>query len=91
MAIPLLETCAIAGKDITADALLTQRAIANYVVEQEAHYHFTAKGNQPGLESDIALLFEKRGAPDFVEVLVQELKAHSRRPQPLHPWVVFCP
>ena len=68
MAIPLLETCGIEGKDITADALLTQRAIANYVVEQEAHYHFTVKGNQPGLERDIALLFEKRGAPDFVEV-----------------------
>ena len=68
IAIPLLETCSIAGKDITADALLTQRAIANYVVEQDAHYHFTAKGNQPGLERDIALLFDKRGAPDFVEV-----------------------
>ncbi len=68
MAIPLLETCGIAGKDIIADALLTQRAIANYVVEQKAHYHFTVKGNQPGLECDIALLFEKRAAPDFVEV-----------------------
>lgn len=68
MAIPLLETCGIAGKDITADALLTQRAIANYVVQQEAHYHFTVKGNQPALERDIALLFDKRGAPDFVEV-----------------------
>jgi hypothetical protein len=32
MAIPLLETCEIAGKDIPADALLTQRAIAKYVV-----------------------------------------------------------
>jgi predicted transposase YbfD/YdcC len=68
MAIPLLETCGIAGKDITADALLTQRALANYVVEQGAHYHFTAKGNQPGLERDIALLFERRGAPDYVEI-----------------------
>jgi len=68
VAIPLLENCGIAGKDITADALLTQRAIANYVVEQEAHYFFTVKGNQPALERDIALLFEKRGAPDFVEV-----------------------
>jgi predicted transposase YbfD/YdcC len=68
MAIPLLETCDIAGKDITGDALFTQRSIANYVVEQEAHYHFTVKGNQPGLERDIALLFEKRAAPDFVEV-----------------------
>ena len=77
MAIPLLESCDIAGKDVTGDALLTQRALANYVVDQDAHYHFTVKGNQPTLESDIALLFEKRGAPDFVEVLVQELKAHS--------------
>ena len=68
MAIPLLATCDIAGKDITGDALLRQRAIASYVVGQQAHYHFTVKGNQPGLQSDIALLFEKRGAPDFVEV-----------------------
>ena len=68
MAIPLLESCDIAGKDITGDALLTQRALANYVVEQQAHYHFTVKGNQPTLERDIALLFETRGAPDFVEV-----------------------
>jgi predicted transposase YbfD/YdcC len=68
MAIPLLATCDIAGKDITGDALLTQRAIARYVVEQEAHYYFTVKGNQPALERDIALLFEKRAAPDFVEV-----------------------
>ena len=62
MAIPLLETCAIAGKDITADALLTQRAIATYLVERQAHYHFTVKSNQPPLERDIALLLEKRGA-----------------------------
>ena len=40
MAIPLLEFCDIAGKDITGDALLTQRAIAPYVVEQKADYHF---------------------------------------------------
>src|SRR5712692_7812582 len=67
MAIPLLKTCSIAGKDITGDALLTQRAIADYVVEQGAHYHFTVKSNQPTLERDIALLFETRGVPDFVE------------------------
>jgi predicted transposase YbfD/YdcC len=68
MAIPLLKTIDINGKDVTGDALLTQRALANYVVEQDAHYHFTAKGNQPGLERDIALLFETRGKADFVEV-----------------------
>lgn len=68
MAIPLLETCDIAGKDITGDALLTQRAIATHVVQQQAHYYFTVKGNQPTLESDIALLFKDRGAPDYSEV-----------------------
>ena len=68
MAIPLLGLCDLAGRDITGDALLTQRALASYIVEQQAHYHFTAKGNQPALERDIALLFETRGTPDFVEV-----------------------
>ena len=68
MAIPLLETSAIAGRDITGDALLTQRKIATYVVEQQANYHFTVKSNQPTLERDIALLFKTRGAPDFVSI-----------------------
>ena len=68
MAIPLLTTCDIAGKDVTGDALLTQRKLAAYVVEQQADYHFTVKGNQPTLERDIALPFETRGTPDFVEV-----------------------
>ena len=68
MAIPLLEGCDIAGKDITGDALLTQRALARYIVDRQAHYHFTAKGNQPALQRDIALQFEKRGPADFVEV-----------------------
>ena len=77
MAIPLLASGDIAGKDITGDALLTQRAIATYVVEQQAGYYFTVKSNQPTLESDIALLFEKRAAADFVELMVHELKAHT--------------
>ena len=59
------------GKDITGDALLTLRSLATYVVERNAHYHFTVKGNQPApqpaLQGDIALLFQTRGAPDFVE------------------------
>ena len=68
MAIPLLEGCDLAGKDVTADALLTQRTLASYLVGRQAHYHFTVKGNQPTLERDIALLFENRQAADFVEV-----------------------
>ena len=72
MAIPLLEGCDIAGKDITGDALLTQRALASYIVARQAHYHFTAKANQPTLHRDIGLLFEKRGVADFVEAALAE-------------------
>jgi predicted transposase YbfD/YdcC len=68
MAIPLLEGCNISGKVVTGDALLTQRTLADYLVGRQADYSFTVKGNQPTLEKDIALLFEKRGDPDFVQV-----------------------
>ena len=68
MAIPLLEGGDIAGKDVTGDALLTQRALARYRVERHAHDPFTVKGNQATLEHDSALLFEQREAADFVEI-----------------------
>jgi len=67
-AIPLLDAINIEGKEITADALLTQRDIADYLVrDRHAHYHFTVKNNQPGLFQDIALYFEDRNDPDFVQ------------------------
>jgi predicted transposase YbfD/YdcC len=68
MAIPLLNTIDLEGKDVTADALLTQRKIAEYLVtKRHAHYHFTVKGNQRGVLDDVALLFEDRQQPDFVQ------------------------
>ncbi len=58
-AIPLLETIDIQGKTISADALLTQRELAQYLVEQRgAHYHFTVKGNQKKLLEETALYFD---------------------------------
>ncbi len=64
--IPLLDAIDIEGKEITADALLTQRKIADYLVrKRKAHYHFTVKNNQPGLYQDIALYFQDRQQPDF--------------------------
>ena len=66
-AAPLLEAIAIQGKEITADALLTQRKFAAYLVEDRpAHYHFTVKGNQPQLFEDLRRYFEDRREPDFV-------------------------
>jgi len=68
MAIPLLDTVDIEGKDVTADALLTQRKIAEYLVtERHAHYHFTVKGNQKSLLEDVAFWFEDRKEPDFIQ------------------------
>lgn len=68
MAAPLLDAIEIQGKDITADALLTQRQFATYLVEdRQAHYHFTIQGNHPTLLEDVTLHFARRQEPDFVE------------------------
>ncbi len=68
MAIPLLDAIEIKGKEISADALLTQRRFARYLVEErQAHYHFTVKGNQPGLLEALEFYFQERGQPHFVE------------------------
>ena len=68
MAIPLLEALDIKGKEVSADALLTQRRFARYLVEErQAHYHFTVKANQPGLLEALAFYFQERGQPHFVE------------------------
>lgn len=68
MAIPLLEAIDITGKDVTTDALLTQRELAHYLVARAAHYHFTVKGNQPTLLQDLIDYFQHRQLADFVEI-----------------------
>jgi predicted transposase YbfD/YdcC len=67
MALPVLAPIDLAGKTVTADALLTPRKLATYLVERDAHYLFIAKDNQPTLNADIRLHFAARGAPDFRE------------------------
>jgi predicted transposase YbfD/YdcC len=68
-AIPLLEAIDIQGKDVTADALLTQRELAEYLIRRHAHYHFTVKANQLGTLEDLQFYFQDRGKrpPDYVE------------------------
>lgn len=66
--IPLLKNLPIKDKDITADALLTQRKLADYLVQdRQAHYHFTVKNNQSILLQDLILFFQNRQAPDFID------------------------
>jgi len=64
----MLDAIDIAGLDITADSLLTQRDLADYLVGRGAHYHFTVKGNQPTLQEDIRVLFAQRAGADFTEL-----------------------
>ena len=66
-AAPMLDAIDIAGLDITADALLTQRDLARYLVARGAHYHFTVKGNQPTLQENIRLPFEPRAQAHYSE------------------------
>lgn len=63
----VLDAIDIQGKTLTADALLTQRSLAAYARDHDAHYVLTVKGNQPGLRDAIRLLFANRGAPDYQE------------------------
>lgn len=69
--IPLLETLPdIAGRTVTADAMLTQRTLARYLLDRGADYLFTVKGNQPNMQGDIHLLIDEtvaRRAPDFTD------------------------
>ncbi len=68
IAAPMLDAIEIKGRTITADALLTQRELARYLVARGANYHFTAKGNQPKLLEEIAYYFEKLSTPaDFIQ------------------------
>jgi len=48
--------------------LLTQRQLAEYLVtKRKAHYHFTVKGNQPGVLQDLELYFRNRKQPQYIE------------------------
>jgi predicted transposase YbfD/YdcC len=67
MVIALLDAIELAGRNITADALHTQRKLATYLIERQAHYFFSVKTNQPTLHADIALVFRHRGKPHFTQ------------------------
>jgi len=68
MFIPVVDALYMDGKTLTGDALLTQRKLARYIVEERfGHYVFIAKDNQPSLAEAIRLAFENRGTPDYSE------------------------
>ena len=59
----LLKGLLIEGRVFTLDALLTQRQIAQTIVDNHADYFMTAKGNQANLHQDIAFYFDDLFCP----------------------------
>ena len=53
----VLKVLDLQGKIVTADALLTQRALSKSIVEAGGDYVWTVKDNQPQLRHDIEQLF----------------------------------
>jgi len=53
---PLLDRIDVTDAIITADALHTQRAHADYLIGRGAHYVLIVKGNQPGLHRELTTL-----------------------------------
>ncbi len=76
---PMLDAVDIGGRTITADALHTQRAFAEYVVGRDAHYHLTAKENQPTLLDDVRLWFESPGEADHEQTDLGHGRIETRR------------
>lgn len=54
----LLQAIVLEGRVITADALLTQREMAQTIIDRGGDYLLAVKDNQPTLREDIALVFE---------------------------------
>ena len=71
---PLLDRIDLTDAIITADALHTQRAHADYLIGRGAHYVLIVKGNQPGLHHQLtALPWQRIPAVD-----VSHDKGHGR-------------
>ena len=65
-AIPeLLELLELQGCIVTIDAMGTQRAIAQRIIEKQADYLLALKGNQETLQEDVQLYFQDAEDEDF--------------------------
>ncbi|MCE9529703.1 MAG: ISAs1 family transposase [Planctomycetes bacterium] len=82
-AIPeLLQLVNIKGAIITIDAMGTQKAIAETIIDREADYLLALKGNQEKLHDAVIDYIDKQSQNDFADVearrLVTKEKGHGR-------------
>jgi hypothetical protein len=62
-ALELLRSMVLKGRVITGDAIFCQREVCTKVLEQQGHYLFVLKDNQPSLKEDVAAEFEAAFSP----------------------------
>jgi predicted transposase YbfD/YdcC len=72
---PLLDRLFIKEAIITADAINTQKAIVEKIVNKEAHYVLPVKGNHKGLLESIQLLFAEAKKVSFKGIDADEFEA----------------
>lgn len=72
----LLASIALEGRVITGDAIFTQRAICQTIIERGGHYLFEVKNNQPSLREAIANFFYKN--LDTLDSVQTQDQGHGR-------------
>jgi predicted transposase YbfD/YdcC len=78
-AIPeLLKLLDLAGAVVTIDAMGTQKAIAQQIVDQGADYVLALKGNQGNLHQDVMQLFDAAFAQSFTGIEHQFHQTHDQ-------------
>src|SRR2546430_332608 len=92
----LLPQLVLEGRVMTMDALLTQRHVAQTIVDQGGDYVMMVKENQPQLHADIALVFAQPPWGDVQETASTVDLGHGRIEQRtltastalagIHPW-----
>ena len=77
--LPLLSLLCLEGRLVTMDALLTQREVAQSILDHHGDYLMVVKKNQPQLCQDIAWCFESEPLPEEVRGTATTLsKGHGR-------------
>ena len=68
-AIPeLLDSLDVSGCTVTIDAMGCQKEVAAKIVENDADYALSLKGNQPRLRADVCAMFSEAGDSDFSDL-----------------------
>jgi predicted transposase YbfD/YdcC len=79
LVVDLLDQLVVAGRLLTMDALLTQRKIAQEIIDRQGDYLMIVKKNQPQLHEDIRMCFDEEALRDEARRSAQTTsKGHGR-------------